>query len=85
MSTYIAAAEGGACGGLVVRVPASKSPVPGANLGPGPPHIVVCGPQLTLYCKTVINKVLNPRSRWAVNLYEKIYIAAAWHYVSIYK
>ena len=57
MSTYIAAAEGGACGGLVVRVPASKSPVPGSNLGPGPPHCVVCGPQLTLYGKTVINKV----------------------------
>ena len=29
------------CVGLVVRVLASKSPVPGSNLGPEPPHSVV--------------------------------------------
>ena len=29
------------CGGLVGRVLASRSPVPGSNLGPGPPHSVV--------------------------------------------
>ena len=28
-------------GGLVVRVLASRSPDPGSNLGPGPPHSVV--------------------------------------------
>ena len=29
------------CGGLAVRVLASRSPVPGSILGPGPPHSVV--------------------------------------------
>ena len=29
------------CGGLVVRVLSSRSPVPGSNLGPGPPHSMV--------------------------------------------
>ena len=29
------------CGGLVVRVSASRSPVLGSNLGLGPPHSVV--------------------------------------------
>ena len=29
------------CGGLVVRILASRSPVPGSNLCPGPPHSVV--------------------------------------------
>ena len=29
------------CGGLVVRVLAYRSPVPGSILGPGPPHSVV--------------------------------------------
>ena len=29
------------CDGLVVRVPASRSPVPGSDLGPGPPLSVV--------------------------------------------
>ena len=28
------------CGGLVVN---SRSPVPGSNLGLGPPHSVICG------------------------------------------
>ena len=31
------------CGGLVVRDLAYKSPVPGSNLGPGPPHSVLGG------------------------------------------
>ena len=30
-------------GGLVVRVPASTSPIPGSKLGPGPLHSVVLG------------------------------------------
>ena len=31
------------CGGLVVRVLASRPPVLGSNLGPGTPHSVVSG------------------------------------------
>ena len=31
------------CGGLVVRVLATRSPVPGSILGPGPPHSVIWG------------------------------------------
>ena len=29
------------CGGLVVSILATRPPVPGSNLGPGPPHSVV--------------------------------------------
>ena len=36
------------CGGLVVRVLASRSPVPGSNLGPGPRHVWSEGRQITL-------------------------------------
>ena len=54
------------CGGLVVRVSASRLPVPGSILGPGPPHSVVCGAA----DHTVIpfKQILNPRPWWAVNL-----------------
>ena len=54
------------CGGLVIRVSASRLPVPGSILGPGPPHSVVCGAA----DHTVIpfKQILNPRPWWAVNL-----------------
>ena len=53
------------CGGLVVRVSASRSPIPGSNLGLGPPTVCSEGWQITMYyCK---NKVLkNTRPWWAV-------------------
>ena len=41
------------CGGLVVRVPASRSPVPGSNLGPWLPTVWSGGRQITLYSNTV--------------------------------
>ena len=39
------------CGGLVVRVPASRSPVPGSNLVPGPPQCGLRGGRS--HCNTV--------------------------------
>ena len=59
--THFLREEGGIkkrrCGGLVVSVPASRSPVPGSNLGPGPPQSAVRGAaELTvmLYCTNTV-------------------------------
>ena len=61
LSFYILTYSEVVCGGLVVRVSAStycRSPVPGSNLGPGPPHSAVLGAadRIVKYC---INNVLK--------------------------
>ena len=52
----------GRCGGLVVNVSASWSPILGSKLGPGSPHSVVCrgGKSHYEYLKKLSNKILVP-------------------------
>ena len=59
------------CGGLVVTgywllvsVPASRSLVPGSNLGPGSPHSAVCGA-----ADRTVNNVLKPLALVVRNFY----------------
>ena len=50
---------------IVFIVPASRPPVPGSNLGPGPLQSTVKRRQIILLKPVKIKQ--NPRSRWAVN------------------
>ena len=48
------------CGGLVVSVGASRSPIPGSKLGPGPPHRAVRGAaNRAVMCEYCANKVIK--------------------------
>ena len=54
------------CGSLVVSVPASRLPVPGSNISPGPPSMQ-CGLRGgRSHCNTVQIKYWKPRPWWAI-------------------